>query len=159
MQPLRLKCNPWGSNPSLEPQILSWMFKFKPRSTKLTEHRSLAPLGPLPLSPLHINTHSHRGNGYRWPPNAYATIFIRSDVTLGKCHGSTATWWARLSTNLRWPKLQIHHYIWIKWFKDIHNYPEHNHKPFFVTLPTPRGSKNLITGLFLACLHFVSSRK
>ena len=35
----------------------------------------------------------------------------------------------------------------------------HNFKPFFVTLPTPRGSKNSIKGLFLACLHSVSSRK
>ena len=55
--------------------------------------------------------------------------------------------------------LQIHHCKRIEWFKDIHNYPVHNFKPFSVTLPTPRGSKNLIKGLFLACLHSVSSRK
>ena len=35
----------------------------------------------------------------------------------------------------------------------------HNFKPFFVTLPTLRGSKNLVKELFLACLHSVSSRK
>ena len=35
----------------------------------------------------------------------------------------------------------------------------HNFKPFFVTPPTPRGSKNSIKGLFLVYLHSVSSRK
>ena len=41
---------------------LTAAFKFY---AKLTEHRSSAPLGPLPLSPSHINIYSHRGNGYR----------------------------------------------------------------------------------------------
>ena len=35
----------------------------------------------------------------------------------------------------------------------------HNFKSFSVTPPTPRGSKNLVKGLFLACLHSVSKRK
>ena len=50
------------------------MLKFKPRASKPTKHRSLAPLGLLPLSPSHKNICSYRGNGYRWPPNAFATI-------------------------------------------------------------------------------------
>ena len=36
----------------------------------------------------------------------------------------------------------------MKCFKDIHNYLVHNFKPFLVTLPTPKGSKNLIKALF-----------
>ena len=37
-------------------------------------HRSSAPPGPLPLSPSHPYIHQHRGIGYRWPCNVFATI-------------------------------------------------------------------------------------
>ena len=50
------------------------MLKSQPWGSNLTKHRSLAPSGPLPLSPSHIHIHSHRGNGYRWPSDAFATI-------------------------------------------------------------------------------------
>ena len=50
------------------------MLKFKPRTTKLTKHRSSPPSGMLPLSPSHIHIYSHRGNRYRWPSDAFATI-------------------------------------------------------------------------------------
>ena len=50
------------------------MLKLNPRASKLIKHRSSAPSGPLPLSPSHTHIYSHRGNGYRWPSNAFATI-------------------------------------------------------------------------------------
>ena len=71
---LRLKSQPWGLNHPLEAQITASWLKFKPRASELTKHRSLAPSGPLPLSPTHTHIYSHRGNGYRWPSNAFATI-------------------------------------------------------------------------------------
>ena len=61
----RLKSQPHGSNHSLEAQIPLLMLKFNPRASKLTKHRSSAPLGPLPLSPSHTYIYSHRGKGYR----------------------------------------------------------------------------------------------
>ena len=57
-------------SPSLETQIPA----LRPKSLKLTKHKSSPPSGPLPLWPTHTHIHSHRGNGYRWPSNAFATI-------------------------------------------------------------------------------------
>ena len=37
-------------------------------------HRSSAPPGPLPPSSSHPHIRQHRGIGYRWPCNAFATI-------------------------------------------------------------------------------------
>ena len=112
---------------------------------------------------LHFSALSHRDYPKFVIYNPIALLqrgeFPKDVKNAGKCHGSTACLRARLSANLRWPKLQIQHYKRIKWFKDIHNYPVYNFKPFFVTLPTPRGSKNLFRGLFLACLHSVSYKK
>jgi len=107
---LRLKSQPWGWNPGLEAQIPTsrhksqprgsnssleaqipalwlsshyWCSNSKPRSTKLTKHRSSAHSEPLPLSSSHINTYSHRGNEYRWPSDAFATIyFLPSNLKL-----------------------------------------------------------------------------
>ena len=65
------------------------MLKVKPRASKLTKHRSSAPSGPLPLSLSHTHIYSHRGNGYRWPPDAFATITIVVIYGL-----SESLWWS-----------------------------------------------------------------
>ena len=41
------------------------------------QHRSSADLEPLLLSPPHLSKHWLRGNGYRWPSDAFATIHFR----------------------------------------------------------------------------------
>ena len=86
---LQAQPQPQDSNPSLKAQISATRLKSPPLSSnpsfkdpipysrlKWKQHRSSAPLGPLPLSPPHTLIYSHRGNGYRWPSNAFATILF-----------------------------------------------------------------------------------
>ena len=137
-----------GEFPDVRPYVRP---SIRPSPPEAPLRSQISPLGPQ-ISPL-------RPNIRRLRPKIRPPRLKTQQTPNGKCHGSTACLRARLSANLRWPKLQIQHYKRIKWFKDIHNYPVYNFKPFFVTLPTPRGYKNLFRGLFLACLHSVSYKK
>ena len=102
-----LKSQPKGSIHSVKAQFTVLMLKFKTRASKLTKHRSSAPSGPLPLSP-HTHIYSHRGNGYRWPSNASATI--RKCEKIVKKYEPTWSAWlsvSELRTQLIWVNLRV----------------------------------------------------